>query len=79
MEKEKEHLFTEEDLKKSFDLGFESAVSLIEESLGLQKDGQFPYDGQKYLIECIENKTLHSRFIRRILFNQIFKVRLLCM
>jgi len=68
MEKEKEHLYTEEDLKKSFDMGFESAVSLIEKSRSLSPDGQ------RFLIECMEKRLFFSSFLRKIVFDQVFKV-----
>ena len=69
MDKEKEHLYTYEDLKKSFDMGFESAVSLIEESLSLSQDEQ------QYLIKCMEKRTFFSRFLRKIVFDRAYNVR----
>ena len=68
MEIERERLYTCEDLKKSFDMGFESAVSLIEESLSISQDGQ-------RLLECIEKKTFLSKCLRKIVFKRAFNCK----
>ena len=55
MEKEKQYLYTIEDLNKAFDMGLETAVFVIERSIGLSQIGQ------RYLLECMEDKIMESK------------------
>ena len=66
MEKEMEQPYANEEFKKAFDMGFESAVSLIEKSLRLSQDGP------QYLIDSIEKRTFLSKSLREIVFKQAF-------
>ena len=69
METREEKLYTPEDLKKAFEIGFESAVTLIEKSFVV------PKAGKKSLKEFMEKKTVHTSFLRRVLFNKVFEAR----
>ena len=55
MEREKQYLYTIEDLNTAFDMGLESAVFILEKSINLSRMGQ------RHLFEGMKEKTIEGR------------------
>lgn len=36
----KEHIYKKEDIEKAYDMGWESAIMILEKSIGMSEDGQ---------------------------------------
>ena len=36
----KEHIYKKEDIEKAYDMGWESAITILEKSIGMSVDGQ---------------------------------------
>ena len=58
----KEHIYKKEDIEKAYDMGWESAIMILEKSIGMSVDGQKELLGMLKKMRC-ENRL--SQFYRK--------------
>ena len=57
-----EHIYKKEDIEKAYDMGWESAIMILEKSIGMSVDGQKELLGMLKKMRC-ENRL--SQFYRK--------------